>query len=98
MSESEFHILPPPSLIVSEVIPVLQAATENLTPKSLAEIIVIQLMDLHNFHKEVLSTSEVEAVHKMRVTTRRLQASLDLLQFGKQEAEIKKLKRKLRIW
>jgi CHAD domain-containing protein len=34
----------------------------------------------------------------MRVTTRRLQASLDLLQFGKQEKKIKRLKRHLRRW
>jgi CHAD domain-containing protein len=98
MSEDESQILISPSLTVAEVIPVLPVASESATPKSLAEIIVLQLRELNGFHQEVLATSEVEAVHKMRVTTRRLQASLDLLQFGKQEIKIRKLKRKLRNW
>ena len=40
----------------------------------------------------------MEAIHKMRVTTRRLQASLDLLQFGEDKLKIRKMKRQLRNW
>ena len=40
----------------------------------------------------------MEAIHKMRVTTRRLQASLDLLQTREDKLNIRKLKKRLRNW
>lgn len=61
----------------------------------LAEIIPSQLATLRQHHYAVVTTDEVEAVHKMRVTTRRLQASLDLLE-GK--VKVRPLKRRLRRW
>ena len=64
-------------------------------PRLLAEIIPAQLATLRRHHYAVVSTDEVEAVHKMRVTTRRLQASLDLLE-GK--VKVRALKRRLRRW
>lgn len=63
--------------------------------KSLPEIITHQLEHLRIHHRSVLETLDVEAVHKMRVATRRLQASLDLLE---REMSVRKLKRRLRSW
>jgi len=62
-------------------------------PRTLVEIITSQLAALRTHHRAVLDTDSVEAVHKMRVTTRRLQASLDLLE---REMKVRKLKRRLR--
>jgi CHAD domain-containing protein len=62
---------------------------------SLVEIILRQLELLRVYHRNVLDTLDVEAVHKMRVTTRRLQASLDLLE---REMSVRRLKRRLRSW
>lgn len=81
----------------------LTTKLETLTPKpartrqprKLTEIIPSQLNSLRAYHRAVLDTQAVEAVHKMRVTTRRLQASLDLLE---REMKLRKLKRRLRNW
>jgi CHAD domain-containing protein len=64
-------------------------------PLSLIEIIPRQIDLLRTYHRAVLETEAVEAVHKMRVTTRRLQASLDLLE---DQLNARKLKRRLRRW
>ncbi len=64
-------------------------------PRKLVEIITSQLAVLRTYHRAVLDTDAVEAVHKMRVTTRRLQASLDLLE---REMKVRKRKRRLRNW
>lgn len=64
-------------------------------PQTLPEIIPRQLELLRVYHSNVLETLAVEAIHKMRVTTRRLQASLDLLE---REMKVRKLKRRLRNW
>lgn len=64
-------------------------------PRRLAEIIPAQLATLRQHHYAVVTTDEVEAVHKMRVTTRRLQASLDLLEG---QVKVRSLKRRLRRW
>jgi len=63
--------------------------------RHLIEIITSQLAALRIHHREVLATEGVEAVHKMRVTTRRLQASMDLLE---REMKLRKSKNKLRKW
>jgi CHAD domain-containing protein len=63
--------------------------------RTLPEIIIRQLELLRDHHSNVLETMNVEAVHKMRVATRRLQASLDLLE---REMNVRKLKRRLRNW
>jgi CHAD domain-containing protein len=66
--------------------------------QTLAQIITTQFEALQQYQTAALETDsdEVEAIHKLRVTTRRLQASLDLLQIGKDEAGVGKLKKKLR--
>ena len=69
--------------------------TRTNEPRKLVEIIVSQLETLRTHHSAVLETGAVEAIHKMRVTTRRLQASLDLLA---REMKVRKLKRLLRNW
>jgi CHAD domain-containing protein len=64
-------------------------------PRTLAQIITLQLETLQAHHHAVLETDDPEAIHKMRVTTRRLQASIDLLE---SELHAHKLKRRLRKW
>jgi CHAD domain-containing protein len=64
-------------------------------PRRLIEIIPRQIDLLRTHHRAVLETDSVEAVHKMRVATRRLQASLDLLE---DQLNTRKLKRRLRRW
>jgi CHAD domain-containing protein len=71
---------------------------ERRSPKQirrLPEIITHQLELLRIHHRNVIETLDVGAVHKMRVATRRLQASLDLLEH---EMSVRKLKRRLRNW
>jgi CHAD domain-containing protein len=65
------------------------------TPRKLGEIIISRLSALREYHRGVIETGSVDAVHKMRVTTRRLQASIDLLQ---REMKVRKYKRELRSW
>lgn len=69
--------------------------TQAHQPRKLVEIIRSQLDALRNYHAAVLDTEAVEAVHKMRVTTRRLQASVDLLE---REMKVRKQKVRLRKW
>ena len=64
-------------------------------PRTIAEILTAQLEALQTYHRAVLETDEPEAIHKMRVTTRRAQAALDLLEG---ELRVRKLKRRLREW
>jgi CHAD domain-containing protein len=73
-------------------------ADESQAGRSLKEIISSQITLLASYVTPVMETDDVEAVHKMRVTTRRLQASLDLLQTGEDRLKVRKLKRLLRDW
>lgn len=85
------------------------SAGTNLSPevkkktKTLNEILTEQINTLIDYRSRVIDTSEPEAIHKLRVTTRRLQSSLDLIQSEdpdgsaqKADALIKKLKGRLR--
>src|SRR5215510_2850816 len=65
-------------------------------PLTLAQIIAFQLVELQNHYRVVLTDSSVEAIHKMRVTTRRLQASLDLVKFKEDEVGIGEVRKQLR--
>ena len=73
-------------------------AVDSGQPRSLSEIIASQILLLSFYLPPVLESDDVEAIHKMRVTTRRLQASLDLLQTGEDKLKIRKMKRRLRNW
>jgi CHAD domain-containing protein len=65
------------------------------SPRRLDEIIGAQFEALRAYHRAVLETQEVESIHKMRVTTRRLQAALDLLGT---EKKVRAMKKRLRRW
>ena len=73
------------------------SAVEETAKKSrtITEILTAQLEALQTYHRAVLETDEPEAIHKMRVTTRRAQAALDLLEG---ELRVRKMKRRLREW
>jgi CHAD domain-containing protein len=88
MTENEEVLTAQSPAPVSEAKPALEK-------RPLADIITSHIEALKTYHQAVLSTQEVEAIHKMRVTTRRLQAALDLLG---DEKKIKAMKRKLRGW
>jgi len=66
--------------------------------RPLNQIITSQVASLASYLALVLQSDDAEAIHKMRVTTRRLQASLDLLQTTEDKLKVRKLKRKLRNW
>jgi CHAD domain-containing protein len=68
------------------------------SPQTLAQIIYAQLLALQTYQNAALAkgNDKVEAVHKLRVTTRKLQASMDLLQIGKSAEKVGKLKKQLR--
>jgi CHAD domain-containing protein len=72
-----------------------QTKSPEKRPRHLLEIIPTQLELLRGYHRAVLEADDVEAVHKMRVTTRRLQASLDLLE---RQMNVRRLKRRLKRW
>ncbi|HXG95075.1 MAG TPA: CHAD domain-containing protein [Blastocatellia bacterium] len=65
------------------------------SPRALSEIILSQLEALKTHHRAVLESDKAEAIHKMRVTTRRAQAAIDLL--GR-EPKVRAAKRLLRNW
>lgn len=66
--------------------------------RSLRDVIASQLQTLQKHHASVLESGSVDSIHKMRVTTRRLQASLDLLQTRADPLKVRRLKQKLREW
>src|SRR5262249_34668611 len=66
--------------------------------RSLRNLIESELVSLDRYHRLLLASGEAEAIHKMRVITRRLQAAIDLLEFKPDELKIKGLKKRLRAW
>jgi CHAD domain-containing protein len=73
-----------------------QVQTEK--PSDPSSIIRSHLEGLSRFYREVMASGEVEAIHRMRVTTRKLQAILDLLQMRPDHLGIRSLKKELRTW
>jgi CHAD domain-containing protein len=63
--------------------------------RTFANILRAQLESLVTYHRIVMKSDEPEGIHKMRVTTRRAQASLDLLESA---IKVRPLKKKLRRW
>jgi len=86
MAEAEQALTPEPDVPTPK-------EPKSREPRRLIEIIPSQLEALRVYHRAVLETEAVEAVHKMRVTTRRLQASLDLLE---RQMKVRKFKKRLR--
>jgi len=95
MAEAKEILTPEPDTTISEPDVGTSESPPVRTPRKLGEIIISQLRALHEYHRGVIETGSVDAVHKMRVTTRRLQASLDLLE---REMKVRKYKRELRSW
>ena len=77
---------------------ITQEEVKRRPPPTLGEIVLNQLKTLRDYHRLVMKAGDVESVHKMRVTTRRLQASLDLLLMKDDEMGVRKLKKRLRRW
>ena len=84
------------SAYLSEVAPSVSLKVSKPAARTLTDLVRSQLATLRTCHASVVQTDAVEAIHKMRVTTRRLQASLDLLQTGPMASDVKKIKRRLR--
>lgn len=84
----------------SETQPSLPQPPESLpsapTPRPFDRIIAGHFEALLANQRAVLESEDVEGVHKFRVTTRRLQAALDLLQFDKDPLRIRGMKKQLR--
>jgi len=78
--------------------PALEAAPAPATFKSLKSLIAAELSSLEHYHRQVLDSGEPEAIHKMRVITRKLQAAIDLLEFSPDQLRIRSLKKRLRRW
>ncbi|MBI3650543.1 MAG: CHAD domain-containing protein [Acidobacteria bacterium] len=72
------------------------AASSEQPLLTLEQIITNQFVTLQHHLAAALTSDDVVAIHKLRVTTRKLQASLDLLQFDDAGAEVKKVKKGLR--
>jgi CHAD domain-containing protein len=68
---------------------------DRKTRRPLAGILQTQFEALQAYHREVMQTNNPEAIHKMRVTTRRAQASLDLLEA---QFNIAPVRKRLRRW
>lgn len=75
-----------------------QPVPNRVSARTLSNIIQSQLESLQIYHRAVLESDDVEAIHKTRVTTRKLQASLDLLEWKDAELNVRPIKRQLRRW
>lgn len=75
------------------VIPTPQS--DKQSPRPLAAILHWQLEALMKYHRIVMESDAPEGIHKMRVTTRRAQASLDLLEGA---INVRPMKKRLRKW
>ena len=84
---------------ITTIEPEASSASSDIKPsRPLTDIITSQVVLLASYLTPVMESDDAEAIHKMRVTTRRLQASLDLLQTAGDQQKIRKLKKRLRDW
>src|SRR5690349_10110974 len=72
-----------------------RGSTDQKKRRSLPGILQAQFEALQGYHGDVMESDDPEAIHKMRVTTRRAQASLDLLEG---QFVIAPVKKRLRRW
>src|SRR5438132_11271758 len=70
-------------------------SNDHKTRRPLPDILQAQFTALQVYHCDVMESDDPEAIHKMRVTTRRAQASLDLLEG---QFAIAPVKKRLRRW
>ncbi|HKF57603.1 MAG TPA: CHAD domain-containing protein [Blastocatellia bacterium] len=87
-----------PEMTQADAQPAPDAAPAPATFKSLKSLIAAELASLERYHRQVLDSGEPEAIHKMRVITRKLQAAIDLLEFSPDQLKIRSLKKRLRRW
>lgn len=77
--------------------PGVETTPEEAHPAELLRDKILHQLDLlRSHHSRAIENGDVEAIHKMRVITRRLQAAIDLLQNDANEIRIISLKRQLR--
>ncbi|HJQ24907.1 MAG TPA: CHAD domain-containing protein [Blastocatellia bacterium] len=69
--------------------------TDQKMRRKLPEILYTQFQALQAYHQELMVSHDPDAIHKMRVTTRRAQAALDLLEG---QLDIAPVRRRLRRW
>lgn len=103
--ESEEHTEEGPAVEVSddivdapapEAAPAIEPPSPVTAPRGFEEIVAAHFEALLQYQRAVLESEDLEAVHKFRVTTRRLQAALDLLQFKTDPLRIRAMKTRLR--
>lgn len=100
-AQDETQSAPPADQEASEPQPARSRASEprgGSEDRTLDEIVARQLKTLQLQLQAVRDGGSVDAIHKMRVATRRLQATLDLLQTKPDDLKASKLKRRLRNW
>jgi CHAD domain-containing protein len=68
---------------------------DRKTRRTLPQILQTQFNALQAYHRDVMESHDPEAIHKMRVTTRRVQAALDLLDG---QLDIAPVRKRLRRW
>jgi CHAD domain-containing protein len=99
MSESEQAVIPSAQEAEpeSEPTPTDDGPVQTrVGPRDLEGILRAQFQTLREQHSTVLTSEDATAIHKMRVTTRRLQASLDLLERPDDRLGVRGLKKTLR--
>ena len=68
---------------------------DGKTRRTLSAILHTHFIALRQYHHNLMESQDPDAIHKMRVTTRRAQAALDLLHG---QLDIASVKRRLRRW
>jgi CHAD domain-containing protein len=84
-----------PARIADDQHPPQTSRTNHKPHRTLSAILLVQFQLLQSYHRELVERPDPDAIHKMRVTTRRAQAALDLLEG---QLEIAPVKRRLRRW
>src|SRR5215831_1325691 len=94
----ESEMTPAQAERASDRAPATSAPATSAPARSLKSLIATELAALDRYHRQVLDSGEAEAIHKMRVVTRKLQAAIDLLEFSPDQLKIRGLKKRLRRW
>src|SRR5205085_11811042 len=84
-----------PARIADDQPPPQTSRTDHKMRCTLSAILLAQFQLLQSYHRELVERPDPDAIHKMRVTTRRAQAALDLLEG---QLDIAPVKKRLRCW
>jgi CHAD domain-containing protein len=100
MDESKDTMLPAPSVATLHSVPALPqdrgAARHQEEWKKLRELAQKQLDRFVSFEPNVLRGDDPDAIHDMRVASRRLQQILDLIYLNPRPREVRRLRRRIR--